>query len=120
MKKSVSVLGTKYSITRRNFDKDAVLKENSFAGYCNGVLKEIVVADASTLPGADNMSANEKLIFEKTILRHEIVHAFLNESGLEDSTLAYNGGWSRNEELVDWIALQGPKLYRAWIEAEAI
>ena len=119
MKKSVSVLGTKYSIKRRNFGKDAILKESSFVGYCNSVLKEIVVADASTLPSADNMSANEKLIFEKTTLRHEIVHAFLNESGLE-SSLAYNGGWSRNEELVDWIALQGPKLYRAWIEAEAI
>ncbi|MGN0568802.1 MAG: hypothetical protein ACI4JR_09470 [Acutalibacteraceae bacterium] len=116
----MSVLGTRYSIKRKNFDKDAILKENNFAGYCDSVLKEIVVADASTLPGTDNMSANEKLIFEKATLRHEIVHAFLNESGLEENTLAYNGGWSRNEEMVDWIALQGPKLYRAWIEADAI
>ena len=53
MKKSVSVLGTKYSIRRRNFDKDAFLKENSFVGYCNSVLKEIVVANASTLPSLD-------------------------------------------------------------------
>ncbi len=47
--------------------------------------------------------------------RHEIVHAFLAESGLDQ-----NSDWARNEEIVDWIALQGPKIFKAWQEAGAI
>ncbi len=27
---------------------------------------------------------------------------------------------AHNEELVDWIAIQGPKLYKAWQEAGAV
>ena len=44
------------------------------------------------------------------ILRHEIVHAFFNESGLMDSSLQYSGGWAKNEEMVDWIASQFNKI----------
>ena len=47
--------------------------------------------------------------------RHEIVHAFLFESGL-----AENSEWAQNEEMVDWIAKQGPKLIKAWQEAGAL
>lgn len=47
--------------------------------------------------------------------RHEIVHAFLYESGL-----AENSPWATNEEIVDWFALQGPKIYAAWKEVGAV
>lgn len=46
---------------------------------------------------------------------HEIVHAFFFESGLGGES-----DYAQNEELVDWIARQGPKLYRAWAEAGAL
>ena len=36
---------------------------------------------------------------------HEIVHAFLHESGLSS-----NSEWAMNEEIADWIALQLPKI----------
>lgn len=35
-------------------------------------------------------------------LRHEIIHAFFEESGLDE--------YSENEELVQWLAIQFPKL----------
>lgn len=54
---------------------------------------------------------------QKETLRHEIVHAFFNESGLADSSSTVEGAWAKNEEMVDWIALQGPKLCAAWKEA---
>ena len=54
---------------------------------------------------------------EEETLRHEIVHAFLNESGLMDSTFAYDGGWSKNEEMVDWLAIQIPKIHKVFEEA---
>lgn len=53
--------------------------------------------------------------FEKKVLRHEIVHAFLFESGIDSSS-----EWARNEEIVDWIALQFPKLLDAFKETECI
>ena len=34
-----------------------------------------------------------------------------------DSTFAYDGGWSKNEEMIDWLAIQIPKIYKAYQEA---
>ena len=41
------------------------------------------------------------------VLRHEIVHAFLIESGM------FQASWGGNEDIVDWIALQIPKMVDA-------
>ena len=49
-------------------------------------------------------------------LRHEIVHAFLAESGLYRSSNEYKGPWPMNEEMVDWFAVQSPKIFRAYQE----
>lgn len=56
----------------------------------------------------------------KKILRHEIVHAFLNQSGLSENAGIYKSAWSINEEMVDWFAIQGTKIYKAWKEAGAL
>ena len=50
-----------------------------------------------------------KLDRYREVLRHEIIHAFLFESGLDDL--------GSNEELVDWIAKQFPKMTKAFEEA---
>ena len=55
----------------------------------------------------------------KQTLRHEIVHAFLGESGLSNNSNSIDA-WARNEEVVDWFAIQGPKIYKAWQEAGAV
>ena len=51
-------------------------------------------------------------------IRHEVVHAFLEESGLSDCSLRPEMAWARNEEMVDWIAIQFPKMLEAfkWLE----
>lgn len=46
--------------------------------------------------------------------------AFFDESGLGDSANAVDCAWAKNEEMVDWFALQGPKIWKAWQEANAI
>ena len=43
--------------------------------------------------------------YKKRTIRHEITHAILFESGLD-----HNTEWARNEEIVDFIAIQFPKL----------
>jgi hypothetical protein len=47
-------------------------------------------------------------------MRHELVHAFLFESGL------HNDSWAANEAAVDWIANQFPKILKAFQEAGCI
>lgn len=44
-------------------------------------------------------------------MRHEIVHAYLYESGLAENSLSV-ANWATNEEMVDWIARQFPKIKR--------
>ena len=73
-----------------------------------------------TYPGWDNEEEETIQQCMKQTLRHEIVHAFLCESGLADSAMQSQRGWAKNEEMVDWIAFQGPKIYKAWEEAGAI
>lgn len=53
-------------------------------------------------------------------MRHEITHAFFFESGLQESSLQYCNGWAENEEMVDWVAVQFPKMLQVFKEAECI
>ena len=104
----VDVLGTIYSIVKSNKANDVKLE--SLAGYCDTSVKQIVIDTFKT----DNMSMADLDKYEQEIIRHELVHAFLNESGLSDSS------WGANEEIVDWIALQFPKMLRVFEELNVI
>lgn len=117
---TVSILGTEYRIIFKKYREDDLFEKEGIDGYCNSLTREIVVCDMHTYPSYEKESELAIEIIHKEILRHEITHAFLNESGLSASTLNYNGGWARNEEMVDWIALQGIKLYNAWKQAKCI
>ncbi len=116
MKNSVNVLGTEYKIVIHNISEDDVLKKNSFSGYCSEDDKLIVVANMSEKEYFPDMTAEEKEFYRKRVLRHEIVHAFLNESGLSDCASKSRGSWAKNEEMVDWIAIQFPKMLKAFEE----
>lgn len=58
-------------------------------------------------------------IHTKNALRHEIIHAFFYESGLDTSSLRYEA-WARNEEMVDFFAIQFPKIIKAMKKAGAL
>lgn len=44
------------------------------------------------------------------VLRHEIIHAYLEESGLSANSNMISA-WALNEEMVDWLAIQSPKIF---------
>lgn len=117
---NIDILGTKYTVTKKRYDADPCFKKRSWDGYCAEYLKAIVYCDLSTAPGWEGMTPEERKNSEKETLRHEIVHAFLNESGLSSSTSGVNGPWAKHEEMVDWFAIQGPKIYEAWKAADAL
>jgi uncharacterized membrane protein len=56
---------------------------------------------------------------QKRILRHEIIHAFLFESGLADDSNSADA-WAVNEEMVDWFARQAPKIYKVYKELKLV
>ena len=99
----VNILGTPYSISFRDSLK------GDADGTCETYSKEIVIKNIKE----DELSFNNLDEYRKTVIRHEIVHAFLHESGL-----AVSCEWGAyNEALVDWIALQFPKLAKAFKDA---
>lgn len=83
--------------------------------YCDRSTKKIVVViierDATTIDDTE--------YYRKEMLRHEITHAFLIESGLTASSFRCDA-WAENEEMVDWIAKMHDKLHRAFKKVGAL
>lgn len=116
MKKSINILGSVYNLRRVDFGQDEYMDKMKFGGYCDGAKREIVLLNLSTIP--DWKSEPEGIIArkERETLRHEIIHAFLNESGLQWNSLPVETAWAKNEEMVDWIAVQFPKILKVYKE----
>lgn len=110
----VSILGTDYEIIVKKYDEEEAFERRSIDGFCDSYTKQIVVCDMSTYRGWEHETKETIEQCQKQALRHEIVHAFFNESGLQDSSLHYEGGWAKNEEMVDWLATQIPKIHKAF------
>jgi len=107
---TVDVLGTRYNIKSVDRNTDDKRLEGANA-YCDYYAKEIVAIKYEET----EESFKDIPAFNRKTLRHEIVHAFLAESGLRRSC-----SWAENEEVVDWIAIQFPKMLKAFQEANAI
>ena len=107
---NINILGTEYTVTLATKQSEPRLENCD--GFCDETTREIIVENYKR-----GLAGNKgKLeLQEQKNLRHEIVHAFLFESGL-----AENSDWAQNEEMVDWVAKQGPKLIKAWQEAGAL
>lgn len=95
---TANVLGVKYTITESNRLNDYNLESND--GYCDPSTKSIVIDTFQESP--DSMKDLES--YRKHVIRHELIHAFLYESGLDGCS------WAKDEQIVDWIAIQFPKL----------
>lgn len=107
----IDILGTEYRIETHKVSEDSYMEEKGLAGYCEEENKLIVVADMSEGKYFVGMDEKAQETYRKKTLRHEIVHAFLNESGLSDSSNRFDGAWAKNEEMVDWLAIQAPKIF---------
>lgn len=101
----VSVLGTVYTVRVCSEAEDArLLGANGITDWSS---KEILLEEA---PAGNVRNMAEAV---RSVLRHEIVHAFIQESGMPTAPWA-------TEEMVDWLALQGEKIWRAWQEIGAV
>lgn len=116
MKKSVEILGSKYTIRKVKVGEDEFIDKLQYGGYCSATAKEIVILDLKTVPDWANEPPEIIKRKERETLRHEVIHAFLNESGLGWNTLPLEHAWAKNEEMVDWIAIQFPKIYKVFVK----
>ena len=116
----VNVLGTGYKIVYKTHDEEPLFREKGWDGFCDDTLKEIVILDLNNTDEWKKISPISRELTRKRYLRHEITHAFFSESGLSDDSNTYGSGWAVNEEMVDWIALQFPKMLKAFQEADCL
>ena len=107
--KVISVLGTDIQILFREAKNDPKLL--SCVGYFDSSKHLIVVKILE--PDATSLGDLER--YQKEIIRHEIIHAFLYESGI-DACSASAENWASNEEMVDWFAIQPPKIFKVFKE----
>ena len=114
MTRMVDILGTEYRIETHKVSEDSYLKENHLAGYCCEDNKLIVIADMSEEEYFTGMDEVAQKVYYKKTLRHEVIHAFLNESGLSDNASIPVFAWAKHEEMVDWIAIQFPKIRKVF------
>lgn len=103
MKKKIKILGVPYSIVESTANEDSVL--DGKAGYCDYTTKRIVIIDVDESEVEEGCDKN---VFIKGVMRHEIIHAFLQESGLGEQN-----SWDE-EQMIDWLALQFPKILKVF------
>ena len=116
----IDVLGTKYTIKRVNKGQDDYMDKMGLSGYCDNNKKLIAILNLKSLPDWENEPERSILNQEKEAIRHELIHAFLNESGLRWNSATYDKAWATNEEMVDWLAIQAPKMLKAFKDADCL
>lgn len=109
----INILGTEWELKDKTEEQEPKLE--TCDGYCDHTSKEIVIR----ILEPDKNSVSDLEYYRRKVMRHEIIHAFLFESGLHNNSEAVDA-WATNEEMVDWIAFQGPKIYKVWQEANAL
>lgn len=111
-----NILGSEWSVVFGTEKEYPNLSEMD--GYADFSTHQIVI---DTMEKADGQigSMGDMTAYKKQVIRHEIIHAFLYESGLEAcSTTSDN--WAINEEMVDWFAIQSPKIFKLFYEWKLI
>lgn len=110
----VNIMGAEWSVYFRNEKDDERLLDKGRDGYTDLTNREIIICNKK----ADCEFADYEA-YKKVILRHELTHAFLMESGL-DASSSFTGAWATNEEMVDWFAMQSPKIYKVFAELDLL
>jgi len=106
----VKILGTEYEIIL-NAKEEKYPQLKGLNGYTDFTIKKIVIREFEK----DDDSVEDLEYCKRRTLRHEIIHAFFYESGLNCESI-----FARNEELIDWIAIQFEKMLGVFIEVGAI
>lgn len=106
----VDVLGIPYSVNITPEADDPKLE--TMDGYTDPSIKRIVISDVHRRP-EDPENVQDQDWVQRNIIRHELIHAFIVESGNQDAF------W-HTEDMVRWLAYMFPRLLAAFNEAGAM
>jgi hypothetical protein len=106
----INILGTKYDFVEASDNEEPSLTGRW--GSCDYYEKKICIESNFNKCHNPNYSTDNKPDLRKSVIRHEIIHAFFDESGLEE--------YSQNEQLVTWIEHQFPKILKVLNEVDAL
>ena len=102
----INILGTEYTVILSKELPDGT------DGRTDRTTKKIEVCNSLYKKPSKDQLQNLKA-YADTVLRHEAIHAILNESGLEQHAHPMH-----NEEFVNWIAIQYPKMKKIFEQLE--
>lgn len=104
-------MGVPYKVHIGTTEDYPILKDNDSAGLCDFSVKSIWVVDSRL--GKKEVGDLQDLKYLTNItLRHELMHAYFHESGLEN--------YADNENLVNYIAMSLEKIYAMCEDAGAV
>ena len=103
---TVEILGAMWTVKTATEEEEPRLRDTD--GFTDWTTRLICVSD---VPDNCDCNLDDPLEYVKKVIRHEIVHAFMFESGLAESWEHQELG--QEEMTVDWIAIQLPKISRA-------
>ena len=112
--RTINVLGTDIRVLFREEKQDKKLE--TLGGYYDSTQSMIVVKVPDQ---GDDFAVGNPEQFQKDVLRHELIHAFLRESGLDWSSSPAEC-WATNEEMIDWFAIQSPKIFKVFREQRLV
>jgi hypothetical protein len=107
----VNILGTEYKIMFRKINEDNILKKAD--GYIDKTVKKIIIADKE-----DDSDLEDFQAYQNKVIRHEITHAFFLESGLGENF--ENCEYGISETIIDWFAIQSPKIFKVFQELDIL
>lgn len=99
----VNILGTKYDFSVDDLNNPDLAQND---GICKIYDKGIVIRNPAYMPGETEETRERRY---EHVLRHEIIHAFAEESGVS---------YGDNEDLVDWIAAMIPRINAVYEEIQ--
>ena len=111
--KQIDILGTFYTIRLVSKSYNG-FEDGSCIGYCDFRTHQIFLNEDDIIKECYKNGEDWVVSFFNQVLRHEIVHAFFAESGLNHCSFSVDTPWPKNEEMVDWFATQGPKIFRVY------
>ena len=106
----VNVLGSEYGIYMNVTEADDD-NMKTMDGYCDKTARRIAIAKLG-----DDCNLADSTVYIKGVLRHEIIHAFLFESGLNGNSVWHVDGQEHPEQMVEWLAMQFPKILNVFQE----
>ena len=117
---TASILGTEYKIIFKSYNEDPDFSNRNAAALCNSATKVISVCIIESEPDYVECSEEHLSALYRTIIRHEIIHAFLYESGLDSESHSNSNSWATDEEIIDWFAIQFPKIKKVYEKLDLV